>query len=384
MTASSAYATINAGFQRGPLSVLPDVEITTGYNDNVLFANSARITSPLTTLRLGIQTEIETGTRLYTLSYGGKLARYVDSAADNYFDNTLVGNARLAFGNRGTLGLKLQYTGAHEPRGAGYSAGIGRQLNEPDIYSIVNFGSSLTYGGNGATGRIVVDIDGQTRRYQSRREITRERDRNRIDTGVTLFYRVMPKTSLLLQGIHSQFNYLHPRLNNAANNLDSTEQRYLIGATWKATAITEGTVKLGRADKSFDVADRGQFIGLSWEVEILWSPLSYTTVQLETSAQTRETNFGRSDFIEERLLQLRWQHDWGDRISSRVQGTLIRYDYEPNIRRDNVVTFDLQLDYAFHRQMTITTHITRQQRWSSVDQWDYFRHIGTIGIKANW
>jgi len=379
---STAYARMeDSGMQRGPLWLLPSAELELGRDNNVLYSNSNLSVSWAAWLRVGMQVELESGPNRYHFSYDGEAGRFFSESHSNYFDNELAGGAHWEFSHRSLLDLDVKYTGRHEPRGTSYSIGSGEQLDKPDELSVLEGGSVFTYGGEMATGRVVIDLNGLSLRQQTRQDLLRQRDRDRMNAGLTFFYRVMPKTSLLFEFVRGRIQYLHDPL--GAQTLDSIEQRYLLGITWDVTGMTRGTVKIGSVEKDFEADSRQRFNGLSWDVVIEWSPLSYSHFRLMTSAATQEP-FGLSHFIDERSIGVSWLHAWSDRVESDLRSQFIREDYEPNIRRDNTWLLNAQLNYAIQRLWKLGFKFSHQQRTSPDDRVDFTRRVFSLLVKSSF
>jgi len=372
-----------SGMQRGPLWLLPSVELEVGRDNNVLYSNANPSASWVAWLRAGVQMELESGPHRYDFSYGGEAGRFFSESQSNYFDNNLAGGAHWEFSHRSLLDLDVKYADRHEARGTAYSIRTGEELDEPDEISILEGGSAFTYGGEMATGRVKLDLSALSLRQQTRRDLLRWRDRDRINAGLTFFYRVMPKTSLLFEFVRGNVQYLHDPL--SGQSLDSVEQRYLFGVTWDITGLTTGTVKVGSVEKDFEADSRQRFNGLSWDVVIEWAPLSYSYFQLTTSTATQEP-FGESNFIDERSIGLSWLHAWSNRVDSEIGGQFIREDYEPNIRRDKTWLLTAQLNYAIQRLWQVGFKFNHQQRSSSSsdERLDFSRRVFSLLVKSSF
>ncbi len=379
----TAHARVeDSGMHRGPWWLLPSVALEMGRDDNVLYSNADLRASWVAWLRAGLQMELESGPNIYHFSYGGEAGRFFSESKSNYFDNDLAGGAHWEFSHRSLLDLDIKYANRSEARGTAYSLGGGDQLDKPDEYTVLEGGGVFTYGGEMAIGRVKLNLNALSLRQQTRRDLLRQRDRDRMNAGLTFFYRVMPKTSLLLEFVRGNIEYLYDPRNE--QNLDSVEQRYLFGVTWDITGMTTGTVKIGSAEKDFKTGSRQRFNGLSWDVAIQWEPLSYSHFQLTTSAATQEP-YGVSNFIDERNIAVSWRHAWSDRIDSEIRGHFIREDYEPNIRRDKTWLLNAQLNYAIQRLWQVGFKFSHQQRSSpSGEKLNFTQRVFSLLIKSSF
>ncbi len=73
----------------------------------------------------------------------------------------------------------------------------------------------------------------------------------------TLFWNLGPKTQLLAEVTRYDENYLN-NFFKANYQLDSSEWRYQVGATWKATAKTTGEFRIGYYQRDMKAAAAGR------------------------------------------------------------------------------------------------------------------------------
>ena len=86
------------------------------------------------------------------------------------------------------------------------------------------------------------------------REITEALDVSTWNVGSRFFYRIAPKTLLLTEIRHTEYDY-----SLSSSPLDSSEQRYLLGGTLDLVTAASGTIKLGYLTKrvNLDFATTG-------------------------------------------------------------------------------------------------------------------------------
>ncbi|RMD69471.1 MAG: hypothetical protein D6819_06870, partial [Gammaproteobacteria bacterium] len=293
----------------------------------------------------------------------------------------LTGTADLDISLRNRLRLQAAYLKWHDPRGSDTPIGTVRrslEAPEPDKWHSTRYDGTYSFGAPGARGRIDLHAARLFRRYDNNDQEVRDRDTTELDG--TFYFRVKPKTSLLLELGKRDIDYINQP--PEAVSLDSSERRYLLGATWEATAKTTGTVKFGRIKKIFDAAEREDFSGGGWDVNITWRPRSYSTVDLLTSRKTYEQTTGVDDFVLVKDIALQWSHKWTQRLDTRLKVSLGRDDYNRSDRQDDRKAAGIELDYQLRRWLDIGLGYDRTERDSNVNEEDYQSNVFRFSLKA--
>lgn len=321
------------------LSVYPAVMLGLGFNDNVTAVQTGRKSSSLFIVAPEAVAEIRRQGGRYTLSYQGNYGRYQDSSADNYDNHELWLGADSNFTPRFHAGVGFGYIEQVDPRGSTDFNSSG--LTEPSRWHAPIVRAIATYGNRGAIGRFELEGSLMNKRYENNRAVTEGSDADFTTLSGRFFYRIMPRTSALFELRETITDY-----KLATSSLDNHDRRVYVGATWKATAKTEGTIKLGRAYKNFNDASRPDTSGGSWEAGISWSPLTYSVFQLNTSKSMYDS-FGVGNFVIGTSRSLTWTHRWASYISSRATIGKTDADYDGVSRKDDTTNYGI----AFYREM---------------------------------
>ena len=361
----SVSATGAAGIPVGPLTAYPGVDLAIGYNDNLLRAPSNEISTPVVVIAPYITLEGRSGAHSFDVRYRGATGLYSNSSHDNYNDNALQANAKFLFTSRSDLTARLDHRYGHDPRGS-----TDRPLSQdPDRYRETGAFGLFGYGAQGAKGRVEIDAEYYERRYTNNRQYTAASDVDRGDLGATFFWRVAPKTRLLLQGRYKDFDYVDP-----ASTLDSHEQRYYLGAQWDATAKTTGFAKFGYMDKKFDSPTRQDVSSTSWDLGVRWSPRTYSVFDL-TALRGFNESTGIGDTIVQSRAGLRWTHAWSSRLSHSVGYDFVNDSYRGNSTRDDDTNaLGLRFDYRFRRWVKFGAEYLYTDRDSNDPQFRYRRN----------
>lgn len=367
---TSAVALEPAAADAGPLQVIPQVNLQVGHDDNIYSTETNRVDSVITVLNPSVQVVLEKDLDIYSVNYGVKQGIYDYDSADNYTDHDLTAQAYLDFNIRNRLELLARYFKTHEDRGTGLNQGANATANNAPVeYHVNTLSAKYGFGGLNAKGRIEVAAKIDDREYDNFRSQTEAKDRKSVSTSATFYYRVMPKTSLLFEVSHEDIDY-----DLASVTLDSTETEYLMGATWDATAKTTGIFKIGYAEKDFASASREDDDGISWELAMQWAPRTYSVVKFTTSKEEEETD-GTGNYIDTTSWNVDWEHDWTDRVISRVSYGQSDSEYVTSTREDENTNFGMGVTYKMRRWLDFGLDYSYLDRDSNVANTDYDKNM---------
>ncbi len=140
--------------------------------------------------------------------------------------------------------------------------------------------------------------------------VTQSFDVTTFNAAGRFLYRIAPRTRLLTELRYTTFDY-------KTNNLDSSEVRLLVGATWDLAASTSGTVKVGQVRKDFKQSTLSDFSGVNVEAAVRWMPRTYSTVELLATRQPSDST-GAGLFTVDTTVGAVWNHRWQSFLSSRA------------------------------------------------------------------
>ena len=367
-------------YTSGPFSLEPLLDTELSYDDNIFDSETDETDSWITRVRPELIGRLEYEGQKYSLSYKGDYGYYAQSGDDDYDDHNFFAGADLNLNYRNFVTLGAAYRMDHEDRGTGITEGINPatfpQFDEPVRYDLTDLNAEYAYGAPGQTGRIVLAAGYRDRQYQNFRDQTRYQDRERPQASATFYYRVMPATSLLFQVRADKVQYDDTRPGTAS--LDSDTQYYLTGATWDITELTSGTVKLGWVDREYDDGSRGNFSEFDWEVDLRWSPLSYSHVDLVTAREPREA-YGNADFIDTKIYTASWSHGWTDDLESRLELSYLDENFVGEDRDEETYEYDLSLQYQWRNWLAFYLGANYSDRNSNIDALEFQRTAYRVG-----
>ena len=354
------------------VSLSPYFNASFGRDSNLFLTQANAKKSDIATYNPGLKLDIKSRAARFGVGVDWTVGRYSQSSADNYSDNKLFGTAEFVLNSSAGLKLAADRTVGHDPRGSN-----DRGLSSTPDESRSTGGSALfAYGANDAKGRIEIDAGSTNKRYTNNRATTVGSDRNNRNVAGRFYFKVAPKTSLILEARQEKLDYVL-----GTSQQDSKESRYLAGVTWDATAATSGTIKVGRLKKDFDVATRRDFSGSAWEASLQWKPLSYSTVNFGSSKSVSEST-GLGDFTLNKKYNAAWQHDWNSRLTSVASLSRADDEFVGNVRSDRTTSMGFKVNYKVMRWMTVGGDFNNTKRDSNVSGFDYTKNLYmlTLGL----
>jgi hypothetical protein len=387
LSVASNAALAAQGIPLGPFKVLPAVEVTLKYDDNVTIASGTGVnkedkeeSSFVTVLRPQVGLLMQQQGQSYLVTLGTEIGRYFDSSDDNYEDIFLEGKANWKIVRFTEFSLGAHYNRGHDSRGS-TDRGI---LNEVETWDSMGVTGLFQYGQKERIG-FDAEIGYITKEYDEFIFAVKLDDYDQTNFTGRVYYQVLPKTRLFFEAHYNIIEY--KETTNARS--DSDASNYSVGVIWNITRKTTGTAQIGYLKKEFDSSDFEEFSDISWKIALDWKPMHRSTVNFYTGRYTNETT-GIGDYLETQDMSVNWTHKWMDRLSTKVGVYLAQTDFPGGIREDlnkvdrsdDVINLDLGVSYKVLKWGSITAGVSLTERDSNVDTDDYDRNIYYVTFKA--
>lgn len=309
---------------------------------------------------------IESQRRLQTFGlYRADLTRHQEfSGEDNTYQRA---EGLLSLNLRG--GLSLELLDIYEVEQDPYSTGISRKQEE----FTSNLAQLIASYRISPKTRVRSDFTHYTLEFDSDRNAFRERE----DDLVSLygFYRLFPKSSVLLQYDYIDINYDQEILS------DSEEQRLQTGLVWEVTNKTRGTIKAGYAWRAVEAGeDREEFIGEA-RLDHRFTPK--TAAYLLFTRRISETDIPQSQDVLSHRAQVGYRQQLLPRLSSSADLYYYRDNYRGGDRDDDYYGARLGLGYLFRSWLTFGLGYHYLERDSTDEDFDYTKNTLYLTITAS-
>ncbi|MDQ6993039.1 MAG: outer membrane beta-barrel protein [Mariprofundus sp.] len=371
---SMVYAAEPVGIPMGGFELYPVVMVNVSHDDNIFAQEKVKKSSVLTTINPGLKVVLAHGTNEYSAEYYLAKGFYQSSSSDNFLDHIATVSADLNLSSRLSSQLQLNYNKKHDPRGSTFT-GSPLSFKTPDLYHEVAANGKVSYGIN---ARIAFQGDYSLKRYDNHQTVTQSRDMDMLGGDVTFYYPIASKSSAFIEARYKRFDY-----KQTVSTLDSNEQRLYVGLEWEATAKTTGSARFGYLKKKFVAATQKTGSNFSWEVGVLWEPLSYSSWDISSSSGSVESD-GTGSYTQTTNGSLTWNHEWSSSLShtALISYTQSKYKGVVKARTDNLTTAGLTLNYELNRWLIMNGGYTYTSRRSNAVNSSFQQNLWSLGFKA--
>lgn len=369
--ASGAAFPAQRGFIRAePFFVYPFLGAGVGYNDNLTGVSDDRISSAFLVVSPRVRADVKTGGNTYALTYNGNYGHYLSSSANDFNEHEVIATSSNRFTARADLEAAAFYLVKQDPGGSVDRLFTGR----PDRWRAAGAIATGGYGAPSAQGRLELDLGVTDKRYQNNREITEAFDVATWNVGARFFYRIAPKTRLLAEVRHTEYDY---RLSSSP--LDSSEERYLLGAAWDLTAATSGTVKLGYITKRFKQEGLDDYAGATAEAALRWLPRTYSRVDVFAQYAPSDST-GTGIFTVDKSVGAKWEHQWRSYFITRALGSYVKSDFEGVSRTDHISRVSIGAFFDIRSWLRLGAELSHENRNSTDGTFDFSRNVVLLTI----
>ncbi|MDA0127942.1 outer membrane beta-barrel protein [Vibrio sp. MarTm2] len=385
---SHAHAALegNGYVTESGIKVIPIFNSAYEYNDNIgrYSKQENPESSSLVVLEPGVALQAERGESLYQLLYQLSSGTYFDSRDDNYIDHRFVSENFISINRRNSLSIDYAFLYQHEERGTGILAGdnLSTIAESPVEFSVHKASITHAYGSDEAKGRIESSLRLEDKNYQNYRNIkepqftplsTKYKDYFEFGIGMAFYYRALPATQLLVEVDVNNRDYKYDGTDTTTSQ-DSVDRFLLTGATWDITGKTKGKLRLGFQNKSYSEADKVDFNGFSWDLDLEWKPLSYSTVLVSAAQRAKDPEQG-SNYVDEKSFDSNWKHYWRSNLFTNLSFLYVKDDYSESTRTEDLYRLGLGLGYELRDDIEIGAGWRLENNDSSIEQNKYKQNV---------
>lgn len=368
-------------FEVGYFDVVPTISFAASRNDNRFRADqnlqksSAWVTSP------SIAATLQNDSDIYSLQAGLTDGKDFDSEADNYTDWRLAASAQLEINSRNSLGFNASLFSTHEERGTGFSE-ISTLPDEPTKFEIQDFGLNYQFGAPAARGQIRVAATYNDVIYSDMELDAFARDRNSLGVSTTLAIRASPDVNFLLQYRYTETDFELDTI-EVLGSRDSTENYAQLGWEWDINSSFTGSALVGYGERTYDSSLRGNESTPSWNIELLWLPLTYSSFTFSTNSTFSESAAIGSS-VEGKTYSVNWAHEWSNRFSSQFSLERRNSSFGGTDREDTQTLPIMGFSYAYKRWLDFGISFRKEARESSTAALSYTQRVLSLQAEASF
>lgn len=348
----------------------PTLKVSESYDDNIHTAETDEQSSWVTTITPTFVLGARDRLNEYKLTYSANSDIFHSDHSNDNTDHHLTANADMEFDARNRLALNAGYHKVEDTADT-------ELTNAGDMYTTKNVGGLYSFGAKGAKGQIDLGADYKELRYDNSGDRNNQKEYDATALKSIFYYRVTPKTRALAELRHTDYDYVE-----SDSLFDATNDAWLLGATWDATAKTTGSAKFGREYKNFDDSSVDDRSNAMWEVGVTWSPLSYSKFGLNSRSAIEEADSGATA-IEVMSTTLDWKHEWTSLLYSKLYYTYSEKDYMDTEREDELNVAGVSFTYAMRRWLDLEVGYRYMDNDSNTPDQSYERNVYLMSVSAS-
>lgn len=253
-------ASAQGNIQVGSFRILPSLDVSGEYNDNILLAPRDEIDDFIWTISPGITVELPGRRSSLRLGYRADIKEYVENSELSTVDHTGQLEGRLSLGIGLDLRLSDEYRRVQDFPGnpiPEISQLTEQNQNTLTVGADYRLGERLSLGGEYRWFLLDYDAGPEFDQF----------DHQEHRFAGTLYYRVAPKTSVLGE---YRFEMIRYDDNAVARDRDSDGHSILVGLKGDLTAKTSLQLKGGYQWRDYDNQAREDFEGFILDGEAIW------------------------------------------------------------------------------------------------------------------
>ncbi|MFT2090314.1 outer membrane beta-barrel protein [Paraglaciecola sp. 2405UD69-4] len=358
------------------LGFRPEVWVNLVSDSNV-FRTTSKVDDNILLVNPTFSYAIQNGKNVFEGSYVGNYATFFSNKDLNYDEHNLSLSSLFDFSARFKTELDLTYL--NEIEAPGTNNALATQFTEFNQREDSNFVARFLYGSQQSSGQFVLQYTYRDLNYSNNGQEFRDYISNMFKG--TFFYRVAPRTRLLLEGSLSNLSYQ----NTQVIDLSSIQSVYSLGVQWNNTDLITSVFKIGYQDVDFDDNNRSDLSGLSYFVNLTWqaTPNSIVRVDARRAAQESAEQF-LGGYISS-IFTFNLTHDITDNTTMSFRYSYTDNDFKDSLfRKDETQGLTTRLAYNSKDWLLIYAEYTVNKRDSSIQQFNFDANIISVGVKLSF
>ncbi len=217
-------------------------------------------------------------------------------------------------------------------------------------------------------------------------------DNYRLHTGgLTLFYKIRPKTALLTQYVINFTDYPNSSI---SNNMSHTP---FLGITWDPTAKLSGTIKVGYTLKSYDTTlplRNNNPSSLAIGIQTLYRYSRYSQFSFIAQRAERDDADYNNNSYTNSAVYLNWSKDWHFIKSnlnlgvSYVNNSYTNPSFDSGagqfkVRQDNILSFGIGISRPFTRWLKLRFDYYYTNTNSNFTNYSYNDNLIMFGFQGS-
>lgn len=365
----------------GPLEVHPGISVQGRYDDNI-FLNPTNEESdfistviPFFALRLPFMQKKHS----LDFAYRADLVSYRKNTTENTTNQEFTGSLRMNFPGGLTLNLNALRLDTSDPSNSAEQSNIAARF--PRTQNQINAGARYRI-----SKKINLALAHRIVSHNYERPDLNSEDREERDTTLTLYYKLLPKTSILAEAGFGQIDYSNP----PRPELDRSSSYTTVsaGLSWDPGGRLSGTLKGGLENRDFSAENKESLTNFTIGGDLSYQLTSKVSTKLTLEKGFRETNIEgqrTKPVIEYLMALLSLEHRVSSKLSFLLSGIYENDSYPSDLadsREDNYYGIDFAIQYRIRKWWEMGTSYTFRTRKSTLPTNEFGNNV--ISAYSRW
>ncbi len=362
--------------------LLLNSSISLSHDDNII-KSSNKIEDQILSIKPIALFNSSIGKHDVKLQYSGEYTAFNDNSSYNFNAHDIATGIVFDHSYRMSTELEIFYQKNIEAPNS--TNAINLNTNEYNYFNQKGLVASWLYGKEDSNGQIVFTYTHADKNFTNNQQSFRDLKQNGLSG--TFFYKLSNISRLLFLARVEDFDYQ----NTVFNDQSSKQYSALTGFVWRTSNTTTGEFKIGYQTKKYNDINFKDIDGLTYMLDMKWTPNTYTLLSLGSSKNTTESAISNqqgytstSYFVDlEHKLTNRTDVEAGFQYSISDLGRSI-VDTNTVVRKDDIYSANFGVKHSLRKWLNIEFTYTHERRSSINTLFEFNSNIFTISLETNF
>jgi polysaccharide biosynthesis protein VpsM len=338
----------------------PTIETMLEYDDNIYTTEFQTESSYKFYLMPAIKFNFEDGVNRYGAEYTLTSISYSDGVSKNDADDDALDHNFLLYADneftaKHRTSINLSYDKLHEDRGSGLTESDPFEFAKPITYDLFKTRLYYQFGGRNAKMRLGGGFAYRDKDFTKFEKSTKYSSYDGQKLFFDIDYQLGDITYLTFDISTEEISFKNLKSGDISS--DNTDNRALLGVSWRGASKLKGNAKVGYQSKRYDVGaiNRDNFSGGNLDIGIKWSPLQRSIFSFDINSAAEDTNNPTDgNYIIKIAGTVGWFHSWTNKIDSNIYLGYGNDEYFGTDREDKISNIGFDVSYGFTRWLNMS------------------------------
>ncbi len=354
------------GFAVGPVKLHAGLQVSQEMNSNIYATSDDEVDDYITVFSPGMLLTMQTQRHKLNLGVASATSQYKDNDDENFTSVTYQAGYNLNTASGIAFGISETFGTSEDPRPE-------QEASERKEHFTNRIISSLGYTFPSKKFSTEVFVNDFHLEYDE--DDDKDSNRREREYGVGVYYRVLPKTSLLLEYSYGTTEYY----DRTDEEYDSRSNFYRMGIKWDATARMNGALKVGYEDRTYADIDHETKKAPAVDGDISYKITEETKIKVIVNLAIMETEYtgsaaeslSQSYFYDHQQFGVGLVSRLMNRFTVDILASVSNDDYNNyeggslDNRGDTTHAFDLTVGYDFNKNFNAGINYSAKDKESN-------------------